>query len=324
LKQGLAWAFAGGLAGLAVIRVTAADRGGGIDAPAAALLPLTPLAAAAGWLTALLSTGEVAASTALSAGALTMVLAPRAMSQRQPAATGPVLAVLTANLLYGRAAPGSVVGLVRRTGAEVLFVQELSQGAAGRLRKAGLEDVLPHVRSDFSAAEPRGNAIYARYPLSAVPAPVSTSSVQPAAMLRSPAGPVRLACIHLRTPGRPWRRSGAADWRADLSALLAVPLPADPADPPLILAGDFNSTVDHAAFRQVLRGGLIDAADQVGNGLVPTWGPLPGGRVALLTLDHVLADPRCAVLASSVHPLPGTDHRAVFARLRLPAQAQPS
>jgi len=52
--------------------------------------------------------------------------------------------------------------------------------------------------------------------------------------------------------------------------------------------------------------------------LAPTWGPLPGGRVAVLTLDHVLADPRCAVLASSVHALPGTDHRAVFARLRLP------
>jgi endonuclease/exonuclease/phosphatase (EEP) superfamily protein YafD len=58
-------------------------------------------------------------------------------------------------------------------------------------------------------------------------------------------------------------------------------------------------------------------AGETGNGLVPTWGPW--GKLALLTIDHVLVDPRCAVLATSVHPLPGSDHRAVYAEFRLPA-----
>ena len=106
------------------------------------------------------------------------------------------------------------------------------------------------------------------------------------------------------------------EWRDELSALPAV---AGPGGLPVVFAGDFNSTVDHAAFRRLLRRGYADAASQAGTGLLPTWGPVPGGQRAVLTIDHILTDPRCAVLASSVHPLPGTDHRALFARIRLPA-----
>jgi endonuclease/exonuclease/phosphatase family metal-dependent hydrolase len=54
----------------------------------------------------------------------------------------------------------------------------------------------------------------------------------------------------------------------------------------------------------------------VGRGLVPTWSPW--GSPALVTIDHVLVDPRCEVREFSVHPLPGSDHRAVYAEFRLP------
>jgi endonuclease/exonuclease/phosphatase (EEP) superfamily protein YafD len=83
-----------------------------------------------------------------------------------------------------------------------------------------------------------------------------------------------------------------------------------------VLAGDFNATLDHVQFRRLLRTGHVDAAGQVGKGLVPTWGPV--GRLAVLAIDHVVVDPGCAVLAASVHNLPGSDHRAVYAELRLP------
>jgi endonuclease/exonuclease/phosphatase (EEP) superfamily protein YafD len=69
----------------------------------------------------------------------------------------------------------------------------------------------------------------------------------------------------------------------------------------------------------VLRRGHVDAAARLGRGLVPTWGPEPEGRPSLLTIDHVLVDPGCAVQAVSVHPLPGSDHRAVYAEFRLPS-----
>jgi hypothetical protein len=40
----------------------------------------------------------------------------------------------------------------------------------------------------------------------------------------------------------------------------------------------------------------------------------------VLTLDHVLVDRNSAVLDYSVHIVPGTDHRAVFAEVQLPGR----
>jgi endonuclease/exonuclease/phosphatase family metal-dependent hydrolase len=320
-KRRLSIALAAGFTSWALVRATAADRLPAIDAPAADFLPFTPQAAAAAWISALLIRHKRAsAATALAAAALTAMLAPRAIPRRQPPASGPELRVLTANLLAGQADAGSVVELVRRTRADVFFVQELSDEAAVRLSRAGLDELLPHTLTDLISPEPRGNAIYARHPLSASTLALPTSSVQPAAMLKLPAGPVRVVCVHMHTPKRAWRsRSDRSSWRDDLSALSELPLPAWPGDLPVILAGDFNSTIDHAGFRRQLRRGLADAACQSGRGLVPTWGPLAGGLGALLTLDHILVDARCAVESTSVYRLPGSDHRAVFARVRLPS-----
>jgi endonuclease/exonuclease/phosphatase family metal-dependent hydrolase len=85
-----------------------------------------------------------------------------------------------------------------------------------------------------------------------------------------------------------------------------------------VLAGDFNATLDHAAFRRVLRLGYADAAQQTGNALDPTWG-LPGRR-ALFPLDHVLVSGGCAVRAFSVRAIPRSDHRAVYAEIQLPGR----
>jgi hypothetical protein len=63
-----------------------------------------------------------------------------------------------------------------------------------------------------------------------------------------------------------------------------------------------------------------NAALQADNALVPTWRPERSGCPGLLTIDHILIDPRCTVRATSIHRLPGSDHRALYARLRLPAQ----
>ena len=129
----------------------------------------------------------------------------------------------------------------------------------------------------------------------------------------TPATRCAAACIHAAPPKPPWYPEATARWRSQLAALPG------PGDGPCILAGDFNATVDHAQFRRVLRRGWADAAGQAGHGLSLTWGPRSGRRPALLAIDHVLIDRRCAVLTTSVHLLPGSDHRALCAQLRLPA-----
>jgi endonuclease/exonuclease/phosphatase family metal-dependent hydrolase len=309
----ISWAAAGGLAAWAAARVTGADRARRLEAPTAPLLSFTPQVAAAAPLAALalhLARRRGPASTAaLAAAALAVVMRSRADQRPQPAVAGPVLRVLTVNLFCGRADAEAVVDLVRETSADVLFLQELTDDAVTRLKKAGLCDLLPQEITELRGG-PRGSGIYSRFPLSAGVPLAPVYAAQPTAVLELPSGEaVELVCVHPHPPKPPSSR-GVARWRRELAVL------PPPGELPRVLAGDFNATVDHARFREVLRLGYADAALQVGNGLIPTWGP--AGRLPLLTLDHVLADRRCAVLASSVHAVPGSDHRAVHAQLRLP------
>jgi endonuclease/exonuclease/phosphatase (EEP) superfamily protein YafD len=313
------WAVAGALAGWAVARLAGADRLRFAEAWAVPLLSFTPQAAAGAWASALMLRGRgPAAAAAVAGAALTAAVAPRAIPSRQPAATGPELRVLTANLLVGRAAAGTLVELVRCTHTDVLFVQELTGEAAAGLQRAGLSDLLAHRVIQPLAQGTRGSGIYARYPLSAGPSALPLSAARCTARLGLPSGQfVDLACIHPPPPKPPWSPRATARWRGQLSAL------PPPGDPPLILAGDFNATLDHAQFRRLLHIGYADAASLAGNGLALTWGPHPGRRLTLLAIDHILVDRRCAVLATSVHRLTGSDHLALCGELRLPLSHSP-
>jgi len=305
---GISWAVAGGLAAWAVARVAAADRVPRIEAPVAPLLSFTPQVAAAAPLAAL-GLGVAGRRGPAVTAALAAVMRPRTARRRQPAASGPVLRVLTVNLFCGRADADTVVALVRRTGADVLFLQELTDDAVTRLGAAGLDDLMPQQVAELRGGS-RGSGIYSRFPLSEGAPLAPVYAAQPTAVLELPNGvKAELACVHPHPPKPPGPR-GVARWRRELAVL------PPPGMLPRVLAGDFNATLDHALFRDVLRLGYADAALQAGNALTPTWGP--PGRSAVITIDHVLVDRRCAVLASSVHAVPGSDHRAVYAMVRLP------
>jgi endonuclease/exonuclease/phosphatase (EEP) superfamily protein YafD len=308
------WGVAGALAGWAAARLAGADRLRFAEAWAVPLLSFTPQVTAGAWASALLLRGAgPAAATAVAGAALTAAVGPRAVPCRQPPAAGPVLRVLTANLLFGRAGAEVVADLVCRQHADVLFVQELTDEAAARLQRAGLGDLLPHQVTQSTSHGTRGS-IYARYPLRGGPPAAPPSAARCTAWLDLPSGQsVELACIHAAPPKPAWSPGATARWRSQLSALPG------PGDSPRILAGDFNATLDHAQFRRLLRRGYLDAASEVGHGLSATWGPRPGRRLALLAIDHVLTDRRCAVLTTSAHWLTGSDHRALYAELRLPA-----
>ena len=299
--------MAGALAGWAAARLAGADRLRFAEAWAVPLLSFTPQVTAGAWASALLLRGAgPAAATAVAGAALTAAVGPRAVPYRQPSAAGPVLRVLTANLLAGQAAAEVVVELACRKHADVLFVQELTDEAAGRLQQAGLGDLLPH---RVTQPEPHGarDSIYARYPLRGGPLAAPVSAAQCTARLDLPSGQsVQLACIHAAPPKPPWSPGATARWRSQLSALPA------PGDSPCILAGDFNATLDHAQFRLLLRRGYADAASQAGQGLSFTWGPRPDRRLTLLAIDHVLIDRRCAVVTTLAHWLAGSDHRALM------------
>jgi endonuclease/exonuclease/phosphatase family metal-dependent hydrolase len=310
----MCWVVAGGFAGWAAARLTAADRVRRTEIPTVPLLSVTPqVAAAAPWAALGLSLARrrgPAATAALAAAALGLAVRPRGIPRPQPTASGPVLRVLTVNLFHGQGDADTVVDLARQVEADVLFLQELTADAVTRLKQAGLPDLTPHTRLELRRGS-GGSGIYSRFPLSEGPGVAPIRAAQPTALLELPSGEaVELICVHPSAPTL--RRDGAVRWRAELAVL------PPPAGLPRVLAGDFNATIDHAAFRDVLGLGYVDAARQAGKALMPTWGP--PGRGAMLTLDHVLVDRSCAVLACSVHAIPGSDHRAVYATIQLPGR----
>jgi endonuclease/exonuclease/phosphatase family metal-dependent hydrolase len=311
---GISWVIAGGLAAWAAVRVAGADRVRRTETVAVPLMSFTPQVAAAAPLAALglrLAGRRGPAATAVLASAvLGLATRSRGVPRRQPEAGGPTLRVLTVNLFVGRADAEAVVARVRQADPDVLFLQELTEDAATRLKQAGLDELMPHAELELRCNGPRGSGIYSRFPLAEGPTLPPTHAAQPTALLELPGGEaVELICVHPSAPAL--RRGGAARWRAELAALPA------PGRRPRVVAGDFNATPDHGAFRDVLRLGYADAAVATGNALIPTWGP--PGKGPWLTLDHVLVSRGCAVLACSVHDVPGTDHRAVYAEIRLPA-----
>jgi endonuclease/exonuclease/phosphatase family metal-dependent hydrolase len=84
----------------------------------------------------------------------------------------------------------------------------------------------------------------------------------------------------------------------------------------VIVAGDFNSTLDHADFRRLLggRAGYHDAATQAGEAFVPTY-PAQPVDFPLIGLDHALLSRSVRAHGLVTVSISGSDHRAIVADL---------
>jgi endonuclease/exonuclease/phosphatase (EEP) superfamily protein YafD len=239
---------------------------------------------------------------------LAWCVVPRAISGTVTA-TGRPFRVLTANLNGGRGDAGSIVDLTRRLNVDVLSLQELTWPERDRLEAAGLAKLLPYQVIQPSEWGADGSGVYARLPLRAqtgVFQPVGHH--MPVVEVALPGGSaVQVVVVHPVAPVP----STVPEWEAGIATLP----PAPSTGMPRVLAGDFNATLDHAVFRRLLATGYTDAAAATGQGLVPTWG---GRRLPpLVTIDHVLTDSRAGAADVQVYDVPGSDHRALFADLRV-------
>lgn len=296
MRIAVSWLLVALCAGWAAMRLFGLERG----------YPLVPLVA----FTPFVAAGAVLVIVV--AALLVITVAPRALGgpSAPEGPAGPELRVLSANMQFGTGSPEALVALARRTRADVLRVQELTPRGARRLEAAGIGELLPE-----QILQPGGRGtgigLYSRVPLALAIAPGARRNPLILAAADVEGAPqVEIAAVH---PPPPLRGSILPAWRDDLRALP----PATPDGQLRILAGDFNATLDHAELRRLLDTGYVDAAAEVGAGLDGTW---PHGRrfPPPVAIDHVLADARCGVRAFSVHAIPGTDRRAVFAALVLP------
>jgi endonuclease/exonuclease/phosphatase (EEP) superfamily protein YafD len=130
--------------------------------------------------------------------------------------------------------------------------------------------------------------------------------------LRATGGVLGRRALHAVHTTAPRTRRLAALWRRDL-ALIGGWTREDPA--PLVV-GDLNATLDHALLRAAL-GGCRSAA----RGPLALAGTFPSGRPRWVGvhIDHVLVPAGAATDRFAVLDVAGSDHRAVLARVRLPA-----
>lgn len=101
-------------------------------------------------------------------------------------------------------------------------------------------------------------------------------------------------------------------WRSSVEAAVAPCSRASATG--LVVAGDFNATMDHAPMRDL--GACTDAASATGAGGLATWPTSSGTMYAGATIDHVLAaSDRWTPVTTQVVEVGGSDHRALVAAL---------
>ncbi|MDX3382788.1 endonuclease/exonuclease/phosphatase family protein [Streptomyces niveiscabiei] len=303
-----AWCAGLVLAGVSVI---AGCRAAGTDAvtPVPQLLAFLPWLLVPATAAALLSLlarwwpGLLWAAVVL--GSLAWFLQPYGTA-REPG--GPVAArleVLTSNVEFGWATD-ALLRAVHRENPDIVFVQECEYGCQATLRRE-LATPYPYrqaVEGDTSV----GSVILSRYPLTPA-ATIPAEMGMPGAVADVDGTAVRLQLAHPKPP----LPGQVGLWKRELGRIQAW---AARQTGPVVLAGDFNASQDHAAFRRILGTGLHDAARLTGKSHEPSW---PSSTTPMFgtQIDHVLLSDDFSTSRARFLDLPGTDHRALLVNIAL-------
>ncbi|MFF8573046.1 endonuclease/exonuclease/phosphatase family protein [Streptomyces sp. NPDC015408] len=222
---------------------------------------------------------------------------------------GPPLAelrVLTSNVEFGQGT-GALVAAVREEKPDLVFVQECEYTCDAALRRDLAADY-PH-RQAVEGGGSEGSVILSTYPLKAT-AGVPATMGMPGAVADVRGHAVRLQLAHPMPP----LPDQVGLWRDELDALRDAV--AGDGGAPTVVAGDFNASQDHAAFRRVLDTGLRDAARLSGADRTVSW-PARTSPAFGVQIDHVLVSEDFAARGARFLDLADTDHRALVVDLTL-------
>ncbi|MDH6214952.1 endonuclease/exonuclease/phosphatase family protein [Streptomyces pseudovenezuelae] len=216
------------------------------------------------------------------------------------------LRVLTSNVEFGQGAR-SLVSVLRREQPDIVFVEECEYTCQDTLEGTfGTE--YPY-RQAVRAGGSTGSIILSRFPLRATDKVPGTMGM-PGAVAEVRGESVRLQLAHPMPP-----LPGQVDvWQRELGRLRDVA--AADRDVPTILAGDFNASQDHAAFRDILGTGLRDAARLAGHDRTPSWPSRTAGVIGA-QIDHVLVSRDFSASKARFLTPADTDHRALVVDITL-------
>ncbi|HEY8979917.1 MAG TPA: endonuclease/exonuclease/phosphatase family protein [Streptomyces sp.] len=238
-------------------------------------------------------------------GALAWLLQPYGSAADPDGPVAARLKVLTSNVEFGWAT-GALLKAVRSENPDVVFVQECEYGCQATLRRE-LAAPYPYrqaVEGDTSV----GSLILSRFPLT--PAPTIPAEMgMPGAVADVDGIAVHLQLAHPMPP----LPDQVGLWKRELGRIRAW---AERQTGPVVLAGDFNASQDHAAFRRILDTGLRDAARLAGKSREPSW-PSSTTPTFGTQIDHVLLSDDFSASRAHFLDLPGTDHRTLVVDITL-------
>lgn len=234
--------------------------------------------------------------------------APVGLRPRGPGAPAHGLSLITANVLIHNERFAELLDELVDRAPDVLLLQEVTPAHARSLEALRLRRPDLHVtvepRADYA-----GWATVSRSPFLSSGRDDRTDWPISWVLVDHPDTPTRIVNVHVAAPQT---AEDHATWEQQLELL------ADFADgsAPTILAGDFNATVDHRSFRELLDAGFTDAFEPAGRGWGATW-PVHPLTIPLLRLDHVLVNGSVSVVELEQIDLVGSDHRGLRALLRV-------
>ncbi|MFF4256251.1 endonuclease/exonuclease/phosphatase family protein [Streptomyces sp. NPDC001663] len=213
--------------------------------------------------------------------------------------------VLTSNVEFGRGTP-ALVPVIRADKPDIVFVEECEYSCQARLKQEFSAEY-PY-RQAVEAGGSEGSIILSRFPLKGTDG-VSGTMGMPGAVAEVQGHAVRLQLAHPMPP----LPGQVGVWRRELGRLRDA---AAAARTPMILAGDFNASQDHAAFRRILDTGMSDAARLAGHDRTPSW-PARTAPTIGAQIDHVLVSRDFSASNARFLDVTDSDHRALLVDITL-------
>jgi endonuclease/exonuclease/phosphatase (EEP) superfamily protein YafD len=239
------------------------------------------------------------------------LIAPRRFSDARPTPAGArVLTIMVANVLGGGADAGDVAEVIRERKPDIVSLPEAQVDVREEIR-AHLQGI------DYNGFTAQSSKAVESATSVLVSASLGAVSIEHGdgmtfghiVVTGGTLGDIRIIAYH----GYPPLPDGVTTWKQDLQMLRGWCAQ----DPPLIVAGDFNATLDHAEFRHALGGDCRSVGPSVGGGLAGTW-PADQPAVVRTQIDHVVFNRRFEPGQFTTYAIAGTDHRAVVATVVVP------
>lgn len=218
---------------------------------------------------------------------------------------GPVTVIAASNVGPDHTSVQAMAADVLAIDADVLNILELTPGDQVALRAAGIEEKYPYSIEDPQTGA-HGSGIYSRYPIRNGDVLYVDGTPMARAIIELPSGPTTVVAVHTTQP-----LAGPRFLNVELQQLQQH---VEQIDGPVILAGDFNATRQHQAFRELLESGFRDAHLEAGRGWSATW-PMGRRLPPFALIDRVVVSDGLTASSVAEVKISGSDHRAVVATI---------